>query len=178
MVAFRPATTAAVMLDRIHSVALNLFIYMGLAFLMGCLIPAGIIIYWLVDTEPPLKAANGVFVGWDANRQNVALIEWTGIRQRSCPGVSYRFLVGDQVWDLPDRKIFAIGPVDLSAKPQRWVVPVEIPWEARDSKDGYLNYWINVNYVCNPLHNWWPVTLTIDDVLIPNPPLPGPTPPH
>lgn len=156
-------------MTKIHELALRAFVYMGIAALLGCLIPAGVIVYWLSDTEPPLSAVTGRFIGWDEKRPNVAMIEWTGIRNRACPGIAYRYLVGDQIWDLPDRKIFALGPVSPSPKPQKWMVPLEVPVEAKDSGDGYLGYWATVNYVCNPLHNWWPITLTIDDVIIPNP---------
>lgn len=157
-----------------RDVVLNLFLTLGIIFLLGCLIPPIIVIRWSMDTELPLSTLSGKFLRWDPARPNTAIVEWTGVRNRLCPGVIYRYVIGDQVWDLAENRLPYAGSLEAqTGKTVKWVVAVDLPPEARDSTLGEMKYRVTAEWRCNPLHQWWPLTLTTEDVVIPNPPHPA-----
>ncbi len=167
------------MTSRPHGVAVHLFLWLAIVFLVGCLAPPAIMVYWALDRHLPLTALSARFAGWDGGRPNTALVEWTGVRHRSCPGTAYRWLVGDgRVWPLPAELVPYAGSTEtFEGGASRWVVAVTLPADATES--GPTAYRVNFEWECNPLHRWWPVTFTAEDVPFPSssPPPAGPPPP-
>lgn len=159
---------------RVHAAGINLFLWLGVVFLAGCLVPPAVALWWSLDRQAPLSALAVEFAGWDGGAPGTALVEWSGVRHRSCPGKAYRWLIGQgRVWELPPESVPYAGSMETFAGgTSRWVTHVRVPPDA-SRHAGPLSYRVAFEWECNPLQRWWPVALTVPDAEIPPPP---PTP--
>lgn len=123
--------------------------------------------YWASDTSPPIKDLKGRFVGWSQYNPRVGIVEWTGVRGRSCDGWSYRQLVNSHYIDLEAKRITG-APLDPSklGKEESWKVEFEVP----KGFDHAGHYRIRPEYYCNPWQRTiWPLKVYPDDVPFPKP---------
>jgi hypothetical protein len=160
-----------------HGRAMGLFLWLGITFLLGCLIPPALLLYWAFDNQPPLAAPAARFARWDENQPGVALVEWSAVRNRSCPGLAYRWLIGDRIWELPAETVPYAGSAEVAGGGRsRWVVPLRIPPPA--TQDAWpMSYRVSFEWHCNPLQRWLPITAVAPDAEIPRPPGPVPDAP-
>jgi hypothetical protein len=118
--------------------------------------------YWLVDRQPPLIAVSGRFAGWDREVPRRGHVVWGGIQVRAdCEGTIYRFIVDGEIVRLEPRKWEYRGPVDEEEQiPTTWDAPFDIPPHINhDAK--YRN---RFEFICNPLHKFWPIPVSPPDV--------------
>ena len=114
------------------------------------------------DRTDPIEGLTGRFIGWSEHNPRIGIVEWTGIRVRSCDGWSYRQLINGHVNDLTPIKItrYDLKPEDAGKK-ESWRVEFELPRSI--VHDGH--YRIRPEYYCNAFHRAiWPITLTPADV--------------
>lgn len=166
------------MLEKIHHKLISAFLWLSIVFLVGCLVPPAIMVWWTLDDTPPLSALAAKFVRWEVpparGQPGVALVEWSGVRHRSCPGKAYRWLIGEErIWGMPPELVPYAGSTErFAGDTSRWVVPVQVPPGAAD--DGPLSYRVSFEWACNPLQHWWPLRVTVPDVHIPPAPAAAP----
>lgn len=117
----------------------SLTVIVGVASLLG---------YWLfLDVEPPIANIQGRFIGMDPGAsERTAIVEWTGTRQRSCPGITRRWLVDGHIVALPPHSL-PYSPPGERGTPVTWRIWVEIPKHL----DHPVRYQIEQSYECNPL---------------------------
>ena len=124
--------------------------------------------YWASDTREPIDQLEGRFIGWAPWNPRIGLIEWTGIRVRSCDGWSYRQLVNGHYVDLSAIRITG-APLDPSKKGQKqsWTVEFAVP----PGFDHAGHYRVRPEYYCNPWQRTiWPLRTYPDDIPFPKPP--------
>lgn len=153
-----------------HGRALGLFLWLGIIFLAGCLAPPVIVLWWLLDDTAPLAGPAGRFLRWDAHDPGVAIVEWRAVRNRSCPGMAYRWLIGDLSWELDAERVPYAGSTEtFGDRETRWLVPVRIP-AAAFADEWPMAYRVSFEWACNPLQAWVPIKLQAPDIEIPAPP--------
>lgn len=122
----------------------------------------GLFGYWLVDRDPPLDAVSGQFGWWAGDTPRRGHVIWRGIPTRSdCEGVIYRYIVNGEIVTLPPRKWEYRGPLDNpNNDPITWLAPFDVPSHI-DHDASYRN---RIEWVCNPLHKFWPIPTNPPDV--------------
>lgn len=133
-------------------------IYLLLAIIIGSL---GLCAYWAADRQLPIAAQSGKFVGWDEHNPHIGWIEWTGVRQRYCEGISYRWLVNGVVIELAPIHVRYNGNVDNPEKKSTtWRVAFEIPeWYKHNG-----SYRVRIEYSCNPFQKFFPLVVSLPDI--------------
>ena len=106
-------------------------------------------------------AQTGRFVGWDDKNPRIGYVEWTGVRQRYCDGISYRWIVNGVVIELSPIHVTYRGEVNNPKKePTKWIVPFEIPeWFHHNA-----SYRVRVSYACNALQKVFPLVVDLPDI--------------
>lgn len=123
----------------------------------------GLFIYWLLDRTPPLQAVSGTFIGWDHGTPRRGHVVWRGLQVRdNCEGTIYRYIVDGEIVTLVPRKWEYRGPIDSNPNgdPTTWHAPFDVP----NHIDHDASYRNRIEFVCNPIHKFWPIPVAPPDV--------------
>ena len=147
-------------------------IYALLAIIIGSFT---LCMYWAADRQLPILAQSGKFVGWDEKNPKIGWVEWTGVRQRYCEGVSHRWIVNSVVIELTPIHVTYRGEV---ANPERKASSWRVPFEVPDWFNHSASYRVRVSYSCNPWQKIFPMVVELPDVpfVVPGSPEPHLTP--
>lgn len=118
--------------------------------------------YWVIDRSPPLVGVSGRFLGWDPNTPRRGHVVWGAIQVRpECEGTIFRFIVNGEIVRLEPRVWEYRGPIDSNGEiPTTWDADFDVPPHINhDAK--YRN---RFEFVCNPLHKFWPIPVSPPDV--------------
>lgn len=157
-------------MTKFHEFISTAFHIIAIIISITALIPALIIGTWALDTKHPVEHMVGVFDKWDGYAPHTAVITWSGLRHRVCPGTAYRWIIGQRSWyiqpdDLPPPSAHDFHREGVDT----WSVTVPIPPEALDTSMEYVRLRVRLVWNCNPLQNFWPLVSDPPEVLIPVP---------
>lgn len=159
-------------MNRLQAKIGKLFHVIAFVLTLAATVPAAAILVWSLDRSPPVNNLSGRFDRWDSVDPPVALITWTGDRERICPGKAFRWIFADKPFNLHTDDLPPPGAHEqLGARGVVWTISVQIPREALQTTRPYVNLHVRKVWECNPIHHWWP--LVVDPVEIP---VPVPTP--
>lgn len=135
---------------------LHMFSYAGISIGTACGVWLGVM---TIDRDPPVIMVDRVLETHYVTRGSTLKYRNIVNRKRICSAHIERFLNDGQNYrhQLPSTTATYIGPLGIMTYGQT----LEIP---RLAHSGDAELHVTVNYVCNPLHNWYPIVVR-------NPPL-------
>lgn len=119
-----------------------------------CLLCVAPISYMLLDRTPPMAYENGFIVPPVAAPGELVTVTWRTHVERSCTGTVHRKLIDSQgvVWDFEPTETASFESRTHVQLSRDFKVPYAVAY-------GVTKYRVVIRWVCNPLHNWWPVVV-------------------
>lgn len=123
------------------------------------IIQAALVVWWALDREPPFEYLDHQQV--EVLDADTVRLEYQAVRHRSCDLSASRYVTDSAGfrWYLVDQTLRASDVKQLDFDPPgkvRLVLP--IPAGARR---GDMAYVAMLEYRCNPLHTYWPITVMV-----------------
>ena len=144
----------------------NMFMVLGVAFLLFIMACSATVVYWAIDNEPPLVGVTGTFRGWDKQNPNIARVEWTGQRYRYCDATVDHWIINNGRYVSfyeTQRPGSHIMDEAEKGKPDTIYETIEVAPEVRRN---LINpkYRIRFEFVCNYLQKAFPVIVTAPEI--------------
>lgn len=144
----------------------NRFMILGVSFLLFIMICSATVLYWAIDSEPPLTGVTGTFAGWDKDNPNIARVQWTGQRNRYCHATVDHWIINNGKYvsfyetTRPGSNLVLEGD---KGKPETIYETIEIPAEVRQNLVN-PKYRIRFEFSCNYLQKAFPIIVAAPEL--------------